>query len=430
MKKILSNYDDETAYRLLRDWSFRARDEQLPPPGDWLTWLFMAGRGAGKTRSGAEWCRDKIKHNHKRIALIAPTASDARDVMVEGESGILSVCHPEDTDSDGNVTGVPLYEPSKRRLTWKNGALATLYSAEEPERLRGPQHECGWCDELAAWKYARETWDMFQFGLRLGKHPQAMVTTTPKPLTLLREILADKNTVVSTGSTLANKDNLAPSFLKAILDKYQGTRLGQQEIYAHLLDEAEGALWTRDMVEKAYIPEKKFDIELKRVVVAVDPAVTSKAESAETGIVVVGLGHDHRGYLLEDFSGRHTPNEWARKTIAAFHQWNADLIIAEGNQGGELVRSNIRTAWHNAPVKLVHASRGKQARAEPVAALYEQGKCSHVGAYKELEDQLVTWEPMSGLPSPDRLDALVWGFTELMLGGSVLTPLVGRYGSH
>jgi len=350
--------------------------------------------------------------------------------MVEGESGILSVCHPEDTDSDGNVTGVPLYEPSKRRLTWKNGALATLYSAEEPERLRGPQHECGWCDELAAWKYARETWDMFQFGLRLGKHPQAMVTTTPKPLTLLREILADKNTVVSTGSTLANKDNLAPSFLKAILDKYQGTRLGQQEIYAHLLDEAEGALWTRDMVEKAYIPEKKFDIELKRVVVAVDPAVTSKAESAETGIVVVGLGHDHRGYLLEDFSGRHTPNEWARKTIAAFHQWNADLIIAEGNQGGELVRSNIRTAWHNAPVKLVHASRGKQARAEPVAALYEQGKCSHVGAYKELEDQLVTWEPMSGLPSPDRLDALVWGFTELMLGGSVLTPLVGRYGSH
>lgn len=274
------------------------------------------------------------------------------------------------------------------------------------------------CDELAAWKYMRDTWDMAQFGLRLGTRPRAIVTTTPKPLALIRELVADTTTVVTRGSTFDNAANLAPSFLAAVKAKHEGTRLGRQELYAELLNEADGALWTRAMIEGAY---RKDAPEMARIVVAVDPAVTSTENSDETGIIAAGLGKDGRGYVLADRSGRYSPGDWATRVVSLFHEIGADRIIAEGNQGGDLVTFTLQTIWPSAPVKIVHASRGKAARAEPIAALYEQGKVSHVGPFPGLEDQLVTWEPLSGMRSPDRLDALVWAFTELMVTGSTYT---------
>lgn len=418
MQAILAGLTDKECQALLHDWRFLARPNQLPPDGDWHNWLVLAGRGFGKTRCGAEWVREQVKAGAKRVHMIAPTASDARDVMVEGESGLLAVCWAGDKTDAGEPLGRPAYEPSKRRLTWTNGAVATLFSAEEPERLRGPQCEVLWADELAAWKYLRDTWDMAMFGLRLGNRPRTCITTTPKPLKLLREIAADQRTVVTRGSTFDNASNLAPTFLKAIRDKYEGTRLGRQELYAELLDEAEGALWTRAMLEDARyrgnLPE------MKRIVVAIDPATTAKEESDETGIVAAGLGRDGLGYVLRDVSGRYSPAGWAGKAIKLYRDLGADRIVAEGNQGGEMVRHTIQTEWAAAPVTIVHASRGKAARAEPVAALYEQKKIRHVGDLSDLEDQLVTWEPLSGLPSPDRLDAMVWALTELMLDPKIV----------
>lgn len=412
---VLASLTDAECEALINDWGFLARDNQLPPDGDWLVWLILAGRGFGKTRTGAEWIRERVKAGAGRIALIAPTASDARDVMVEGESGLLSVCWAGDKTYAGEDLGRPSYEPSKRRLTWANGATATCFSAEEPERLRGPQHEVGWCDELAAWKYLQDTWDMFMFGLRLGVRPQALITTTPKPLKIFKTLANDPKTVVTRGSTFDNAANLAGTFLKAVRDKYEGTRLGRQELYAEVMEEAEGALWTRQMVEDARhegaLPE------MARIVVSIDPATTNKEDSAETGIVAAGLGRDGLGYVLNDGSGRYSPGDWAKKSVSMFRELGADRFVAEGNQGGEMVRHTIKTEWSAAPITIVYASRGKAARAEPVAALYEQGKVKHVGAtLSTLEDQLCTWEPLSGMPSPDRLDALVWALTELMLG--------------
>lgn len=345
--------------------------------------------------------------------------------MVEGESGILSVCWAGDKTAGGAIIGRPLYEPSKRRLTWANGATATCFSAEEPERLRGPQHGAAWCDELAAWKYLRETWDMAMFGLRLGARPRICITTTPKPLKIFKELISDPKTVVTRGSTFDNAANLASTFLKAIKDKYEGTRLGRQELYAEVMEEAEGALWSRQMVEAARF---RFDLpEMARIVVAVDPAITDKEDSAETGIVAAGLGRDGIGYVLSDASGRYSPGEWAKKAIAIFRELKADRIVAEGNQGGDMVRHTIQTEWPAAPITIVHASRGKAARAEPVAALYEQNKVRHVGQLSTLEDQLCTWEPLSGVPSPDRLDALVWALTELMVKPAPPKAIVGTY---
>lgn len=419
ISRALASLTDDECEQLLHDWRFLARPEQLEPDGDWLTWLVLAGRGFGKTRCGSEWIREQVRAGAMRLHLIAPTASDARDVMVEGESGVLSVCWAGDKTFAGEPIGRPSYEPSKRRLTWANGAVATLFSAEEPERLRGPQAEAMWCDELAAWKYLRETWDMAMFGLRLGDRPRTCITTTPKPLKLLREIMQDKRTAVTRGSTFANAANLAPTFLKAIRDKYEGTRLGRQELEAEVMEEAEGALWSRAMVEAALwsgdLPE------MKRIVVAVDPAVTEKEESAETGIVAAGLGRDDRGYVMRDASGRMSPGKWASTAVKLYHDLKADRIVAEGNQGGDLVKHAIHTIDPKVPVTIVHASRGKAARAEPVAALYEQGKVSHCKGLGELEDQMVNWEPLSGMPSPDRLDALVWALTSLMLNPAAPT---------
>lgn len=414
--RILKSLSDDEAAALEFDWRFWGRPNQIAPDGDWDGWLFNAGRGSGKTRAGAEWVRAKVKSGARSIALIAPTTADARKVMVEGESGLLSVCWEHDRTDAGGHIGLPSYEPSNREVRWANGAIATTFSAEEPERLRGPAHDVIWADELAAWKRTRETWDMAMFGLRVGNHPQVMVTTTPKPLSILRELIADNNTVLSTGTTYDNIAHLAPSFLRKMRKKYEGTRLGRQELLAEILAEAENALWSRDMIEAARhtgeLPE------MKRIVVAVDPAITAKEDSDETGIIAAGLGKDDCGYVLRDVSGRYSPGKWARKTVALFKDIEADRIVAEGNQGGEMVRHTIQTEWPNAPVTIVHASRGKAARAEPVAALYEQGRVKHVGHLMELEDQLVNWEPLSGMASPDRLDALVWALTDLMIGKS------------
>lgn len=404
---------------LNHDWSFQSREHQRPPEGPWQYWLFLAGRGAGKTRAGAEWVRNKVKSGCMRIGMIAPTAADVRDVMIEGGSGVLSVGWDGDQTNAGAHMGRPVYEPSKRRVTWANGAIASLYSAEEPDRLRGPQHDALWCDELAAWQYAQEAWDMAMFGLRLGVNPQAMISTTPRPIPIVRELMRMSKldpplTVVTRASTYSNRANLADSFITTIIAKYEGTRLGRQELMGDIVEEAEGALWSRATIEKCYARDKQPP-DMRRIVVAVDPATTSKATSNLTGIVVAGVGADGLGYVLADISGRYTPDEWGRVAVKAYQDFKADSIVAEGNQGGEMVVFTIKTVSENVPVKIVHASRSKQARAEPVAALYEQGRVKHTQTFAEMEDQMCTWEPLSGDPSPDRLDAVVWAITNLML---------------
>lgn len=390
--------------QVLYDWRLWRRPKQCPPDSDWFVWLLLAGRGFGKTRTGAEYIREQVGGGLLRhVALIGPTAADVRDTMIEGESGLLAVYPPDER---------PKYEPSKRRVTFHNGATATTYSADEPDRLRGPNHGLAWADELAAWRYP-EAWDMLVFGLRIGERPRCVVTTTPRPTTLIRSLVERDDVVVTTGSTFENASNLAVPFLEEIAQRYEGTRLGRQELHAEILDDVEGALWTRDMVEAARVREHP---ELTRVVVAVDPAVSNTPGSSETGVVVVGVGVDGHGYVLADRTRRGSPHEWATAAISAYHLFEADRVVAEANQGGDMVRYTLDTVERNIPIRLVHASRGKRTRAEPVAALYEQGKIHHVGSFAELEDQLCSWIPDVS-PSPDRLDALVWGLTELLVDG-------------
>lgn len=383
------------------NWQEVARPDQLTPTGDWTTWLALAGRGWGKTRTGAEFVREQIENgNAKRVALVAATSADARDVMIEGESGILEISPP---------WFKPHYEPSKRRVTWPNGAIATAYSADEPRRLRGPQHDLAWADELAAWSYP-EAWDQLMLGLRLGTHPRVIVTTTPKPVRVVRELLTADSTHVTRGSTYDNRANLAPAFFDQIIRRYEGTRLGRQELYAEVLDDLPGALWTRAMLDAAYtntVPD------LKRVVVAIDPAVTSGEDSDQTGIIAAGLGVDGLGYVLADRTCRMTPHGWADRALTTLDDFNADRIVAEVNNGGDLVEHTIRSVRRNAPYKKVHASRGKRVRAEPIAALYEQNRVKHVANLADLEDQMVTFLPEGNDASPDRVDALVWALTDL-----------------
>ena len=377
-----------------------------------VTWLLLAGRGFGKTRSGAECIRDQvIHHRRRRIALVAPTAADARDVMVEGESGLLAIGPPQQR---------PQYEPTKRRLTWPNGAIATTYSADEPERLRGPQHDAAWCDEIASWRYP-EAWDMLMFGLRLGPDPRVVVTTTPKPVKIIRELLTDPTTVVTRGSSYENRANLADAFFAQIIRKYEGTRLGRQEIEAELLDDVPGALWNRTRLEELRWPLSKSVPDLVRIVVAIDPATTSGEDADETGIIVAGKDGGGRGYVLADGSGHYTPTEWAQLAIALYRQHKADRIVAEVNNGGDMVEATLRMIDPNVPYTAVHASRGKVVRAEPVAALYEQqpGRVFHVGTFPTLEDQMCAFttdfdRKTAGF-SPDRVDALVWAFSDLLV---------------
>lgn len=401
-----------------------ARPNQLAPGSDpraeqsrakWRNWIVDAGRGFGKTRTGAEWIRRKVEiRQSRRIALIGATAADARDVMVEGPAGILAISPPG---------SVPHYEPSKRRLTWPNGAIASIFTADEPNRLRGPQFDTAWCDELAAWRYVRESWDMLQMGLRLGS-PQCVITTTPRPLQLLRELLKDPETVVSRGSTYDNAANLSANYLDYVKRRYEGTRLGRQELMAEMLDDAPGALWKRDNID-ALRRERPY--EFIRVVIAIDPAVSHGEESDETGIIAAGIARckckgdeEIHGFVFDDGSGRHSPNEWGQIAVRMFNVNKADRIVAEENNGGNLVEANVRTVSKQVSYQGVRASRGKQTRAEPIAALYEQGKIHHVGSFAQLEDQLCGWVPgEKNQSSPDRLDACVWALTALMLGPAI-----------
>jgi phage terminase large subunit-like protein len=398
----------QLADELTRGWTVTARPNQLPPDGDWSVWLLLAGRGFGKTRVLSEQVNSwATSGEYRRIAIVAATAADARDVMVEGESGILA------TAPEGSR---PTYEVSRRRVIWPNGALAYTYSAEEPERLRGPQHDCAVCDELASWSRP-ETWDMLMFGLRLGRNPRTVVATTPRPTRLLRSLLAREGhgVVVTRGSSYENRANLAPQFFESIVNKYEGTRLGRQELNAELLEDTPGALWSLEVIDRG---RREHAPDLARVVVAIDPAVSSKEGSDETGIVVAGKDGNGHGYVLEDLSGRYPPADWARIAVEAYRRHGADRIVAEVNQGGDLVGNTIRTIDSNVSYTSVRATRGKYTRAEPIAAMYEQNKIHHVGNFPELEDQLTSFVPdldrgKSG--SPDRADSMIWGMTELLV---------------
>ena len=389
------------------NWYANARLDQIAPEGDWSTWLLLAGRGFGKSRTGAEWVRSKAMAGIGPIGLIAPTAADARDVIVEGPAGILAISPPDER---------PLYEPSKRRLTWPNGVTASLFSADEPDRLRGPQHAICWLDELAAYSNPQAVWDMMSFGLRLGSNPQALITTTPRPIPLLRKLIDDSKTVLTRGSTRDNTNNLAPSFVDQIEARYAGTRLGRQELEGEILEDTPGALWTRAVLDDAFSDEPVPH--LVRVVVAVDPSGSDGETGDSQGIVVCGVSRDNVGYVLADVSTRASPNVWARLVVEAFNRYGADRVVAERNFGGAMVEAVLRAAAPNLPITLVTASRGKAVRAEPVAALYEQRRVKHIGSVSELEDQMVmmTASGFTGQGSPDRVDALVWAFTDLMVG--------------
>lgn len=392
------------------NWEFWARPNQMEPDGDWTTWLILAGRGFGKTRTGAEWVNKNVKAGKaKRIALVAETAPDARDVMVLGPAGIVSVS-PPDFKAE--------YFPSKRLVRWPNGAEAILFNAVEPDQLRGPQFDLAWCDELAKWRYAQETWDQLQFGLRLGEHPRQIVTTTPRPIPVVRRLINDPTVHVTRGRTYDNSANLAAPFLKQVEERYANTRLGRQELDGEILDDMPGALWNRDMLDGNRRPDAPE--QLDRIIVAVDPAATSGEDADETGIVAVGIARDadgvQRGYVLADRSLRGSPDEWAKAAVRLYHELDADRIVAEKNQGGEMVEAVLRAKDRNVPVTLVTATRGKLVRAEPIAALYEQGRIHHVGRFNLLEDQMCLFTT-DGLrhpgDSPDRVDALVWGFSSL-----------------
>jgi len=422
---LMSLSEAERAVLRYRWRDFWARPEQLPPPNPWRVWFLQMPRGWGKTRTGAETVRFWVETNQaQHIALVNDTAADVRDVQVEGPDGILSVSPPWNR---------PQYEPSKRRLTWPNGAIAICYAAEAPSLLRGPQHDKAWCDELAKWQNLQRkdangetAWSNLLMGLRVGDNPQCIVTTTPRPIPLIKALLHQSRVVVTRGRLEDNRANLSDAWYQDIHQQYDGTRLGRQELEGELLEEIEGALWTLAIFDQYRVHERPVD--LKRVVVAIDPSGSSRG--AEAGIVVAGLGIDNHGYLLADTSERCAPDRWGRLAVQAYDTYMADAIVAETNYGGEMVTAVVQSAaqalhregQRQSPfvhVRVVTASRGKQVRAEPVSALYAQGRVHHVGTWPALEDQMATWVP--GAESPDRLDAAVWAITDLMVGQMPMT---------
>ena len=382
----------------------QARETQLPPDGDWLVWLILSGRGWGKTRTGAEWLAyQAVRNPGTRWAVIAPTYSDARDTCVEGDSGLLTILN--------RYRMVKNWNRSLGELVLVNESRIKLFSAEEPERLRGPQHHGAWCDELAAW-VRPETWDQLQFGLRLGATPKVVVTTTPKPTPLIRQLTARANVHVTRGSTFDNARNLSPAALLQLRDRYEGTRLGRQELYGEILDDVEGALWTNALIEETRVKEAP---EITRIVVAIDPAVTTGEDSDSTGIIGVGKGVDGHAYVLHDRTTRDTPAAWARRAIQLWHDMGEiGPIVGEANQGGDLIEATIRAIEPNVPYRKINAKQGKRLRAEPIAALFEQGRVHLVGTFPELEDEMTGWLPDSGY-SPDRLDAMVHAIAQLKL---------------
>lgn len=445
--ELIDSMTVDEVEEFLHDWSVWARPKQLEPsqkPKPWNSWFINAGRGFGKTRAGVEWVRMQVKKGAKRGAAVAATNSDIERVMIKGESGFLANCWKGDKTVRGVKLGFPEWSPSKRTLTWENGATVQFFSAEEPERLRGPQFEFAWCDELAAWNKDQDTWDMLQFCLRLGKHPRTCITTTPKPTVLVRKLLKQETTHLTMGSTFDNAANLADTYLEAVKNQYEGTRLGRQELYAEVLMENEGALWTGQMIDdsRVYIDTREDSnsygmvldqdgtpVEFGKIVISLDPAVTSNVESDNTGIIVAGLDMNHEkpedyvAYVLEDHTFKGLPEQWAQKAIDLYHKWNANSIVYEKNQGGDLIPTLIKTIDSEVPLKGVFASNAKIARAEPISLLYEKGKVKHVGnpqegdSLNELEIQMTTYEPMGKFKSPDRYDAMVWAITELKLKG-------------
>jgi predicted phage terminase large subunit-like protein len=385
-------------------WRQEARPQQLPPEGDWFVWLIMAGRGWGKTRTGAEWLAHQAQTTPGDYAVIGRSSQDTRETCLEGQSGLLRAL--------GLRFDSPEYNRATQQIRLPNGSNIYAYSAERPERVRGPNLSGAWCDEIAVWRYPQTWTETLVPALRIGR-PQVVVTTTPRPIPLLREMIErdDGSVVVTRGATFDNEANLSSQALAELRRRYEGTRIGRQELMGELIDDVEGALWSRAIIE----PHRVRSVErgqLVRIVVAVDPAVTAGEDSDETGIIVAGVSSDGQGYVLDDLTCRSSPDAWARQAAHALEKWQGDRIVAEANNGGALVETVLRTVDRALPIKLVHASRGKLTRAEPIAALYEQGKVHHVGDFPELEDQLCTWVPGSS-DSPDRLDALVWALTEL-----------------
>lgn len=416
IERWANGLDDAALARVAQEWSINARAAQIAPEGAWNSWLILAGRGFGKTRAGAGWIHACATiQADVRMALIGATAADARAVMVEGESGLLATV-PVDMRLR--------FEPSKRRLIWSNGAQATLYSAEEPEALRGPQFHFAWGDEAARWPNATKCLDNVRMALRLGEFPQLLITTTPRPLPWLKALIADPACYVVRGRTRDNAENLPGAFLEAMTREYGGTRLGRQELDGEMIEDQVGALWTRAMFEKHRVRELP---PLVRTVVAVDPPAGAGENADACGIIAAGLGADGRGYVLGDRSVQGvTPDNWARAVIACADEFTADRVVAEVNNGGAMVEQVLRSVESNLPYKALHASRGKIARAEPVAALYARGRVSHIGVFPALEDELcgmISGGVYSGPGrSPDRADALVWALSELMLGAKLRVP--------
>lgn len=409
-ESLKADLTDEEAAILLYEWGRWARPSQLAPDGDWDGWLILAGRGFGKTRMGAEFVRQEVESGRsKRIGLVGETSADGKDVMVNGESGIIAASppwfRPEFTASSSN---------GRPKLKWPNGAVATLYDAREPDQLRGPQHDLIWFDELAKYRYAEEVFDQAMFGLRLGANPRWVATTTPRPSKLLRMLLLQKGVKITRGKSDDNLSNLSSSYQRNVIDRYRGTRLGRQELDAEILEDVPGALWSRRSLDESRVSAAPA---LIRIVVAVDPAISSGETANENGIVVAGVDATNTAYVFEDWSLRGSPDEWSRKAVAAYRKHEADCIVAEANQGGDMVAAVIKSVA-DIPVKLVKATRGKYVRAEPISALYEQGRVHHVGSLVELEDQMISFTPerasdRSDGYSPDRVDALVWALTEL-----------------
>ena len=397
------------AYNLRISWLETARDKQLQPKYiQHYIWLILAGRGWGKTRTGAQdIALYALKNPNTICAVVAPTHGDLRRVCFGGPSGLISIipkkCFLESKDQKG-------YSSSVAEIRLHNGSKIIGYAAQEPDRLRGPQFHRAWCDEIAAWRYP-EAFDQLMFGLRLGDNPQCVITTTPKPTKLIKDLVEREDVYVTSGSTFENEANLAESALAMLKDKYEGTTLGRQELYAEIVDNLEGALWTHELIEEARLKDDT-ERQLTQIIVAVDPAVTANENSDETGIVVVGKDHNNEFYVLEDLSGRHSADKWGKIAINAFYEWEADRIVAEVNNGGDLVERLIRNIDHNVSYRSVRATRGKILRAEPIAALYEQRRVHHIGVLPELESQMCSYTGEAN-SSPDRLDALVWGITEL-----------------
>jgi len=388
------------------NWEVWRQPHQTPPPQPWRLWLLMAGRGAGKSWTGAQWVRNEIESGRRKsIALVAPTHLAGRKVMIE--DGLLRLCPPDN---------MPTYEMATGVVRWPNGGVCHLLSSETPDRARGYNFDGAWCDEIGAWENDQDTWDQVSFALRLtgplGDAPAIVGTTTPRPTKLLRTLMADPGTRITTATTYDNRANLNASVLTHLEARYGSTRIGRQELMGEMLLDVPGALWTRSMMDACHVEHPPT--ELRRIVVAIDPAGSSNKNSDETGIIVAGIDRAQIGYVLADLSGKYSPEGWARKAVEAYKGWRADRIIAEKNYGGDMVESTIKSVDRTVPTRLVTASRGKAIRAEPVASYYEQGRVKHVGNLHLLEDQMCEWDPAANGPSPDRMDAAVWALTELM----------------